>query len=194
MVAMRSLVSSQLLQASEKGVSTDTLTHSGKGEFNDGHSFSFLWKCRKNGTAKLMLTFLLCLINSPPQSAILDDIPPFLQANYQGDSVASDEAYYDGRVAETTTCREVHWINWHRYIGPVGVDPYFQKTPFTTQVRFLSGYTAKVQRGHFIQGSQVQSGSLSQALTVIGMAITLSYDNNPIKVGGLTNLHQDQGQ
>ena len=143
-----------------------------------------------------MLTFLLYLIKKPPpQSEILDSIPPLLKANYQADSVAVDEAYYDnGRVVETTRHMNIHWNNWRRYVGPVGVDPYLQRTPFTTRVRFLSGYAAKVRRGYFIQGHQVQSGSVSQALMAIGTKIVLAFRNNPIKAGGLTNLHQDCGK
>ena len=128
----------------------------------------------------------------PPQSEILDGIPPFLQANYQGDFVAADEAYYNGRVAETTQRMNLHWNNkWCPYVGSVGVDPYLQKILFTAQVWFLSGYTAKVRRGHVGQECQVQSGSVSQAPTAVGTTTALASGNNLVKVGALTNLHQD---
>ena len=48
-------------------------------------------------------------------------------------------------------------------------------------MRCLSGFAARVRTGCYGRGSQVQAGTVSQALTAIGKTISLAFDNNPVK-------------
>ena len=48
-------------------------------------------------------------------------------------------------------------------------------------MRYLSGFAGRVRIGYYGRGSQVQAGTVSQALTAIGKTISLALDNNPAK-------------
>jgi len=62
------------------------------------------------------------------------------------------------------------------------VDPYLQDTLFQEQVRVLTGFAAQCRTGFYGRGKQVQSGTVSTAVTSIGQTITLATNLNPTKV------------
>lgn len=70
----------------------------------------------------------------------------------------------------------------------MGVDPYLQDTPFTIQVRLLTGFAARVRTGYYGRGKQIQAGSVSNAITAIDQAIALATNTNPTKVVGSDHL------
>ena len=70
----------------------------------------------------------------------------------------------------------------------MGVDPYLQDTPFTTRVRLLSGFAARVRTGYYGRGKQVQAGSVSGAITSVGQEISLATNTNPTKIVGSDKL------
>jgi hypothetical protein len=67
---------------------------------------------------------------------------------------------------------------------PLGVDPYLDHTPFETRVRCLTGFAQQTRTGFYGQGQQVQSSTVSQAITVVGQTIVLAHNDNPTKVNG----------
>ena len=70
----------------------------------------------------------------------------------------------------------------------MGVDPYLQDTPFTTRIRLLSGFAARVRTGYYGCGKQVQAGSVSGAITSVGQEISLATNTNPTKIVGSDKL------
>jgi hypothetical protein len=64
------------------------------------------------------------------------------------------------------------------------VDPYLDHTPFQTQVRCLTGFAQQTQTGFYGQGQQVQSSTVSQAITAIGQTIVLARNDYPTNVNG----------
>jgi hypothetical protein len=64
------------------------------------------------------------------------------------------------------------------------VDPYLDHTPFETQVRCLTGFAQQTRTGFYGQGQQVQSSTVSQAITAVGQTIALARNDNPTKVNG----------
>jgi hypothetical protein len=74
------------------------------------------------------------------------------------------------------------------YVRPLGVDPFLQGTPYSTRVRCLSGFAARVRRGGFRRGREVKSETVSTALTAVGKEIALACNSNPTKLGGTEKL------
>jgi hypothetical protein len=68
------------------------------------------------------------------------------------------------------------------------VDLYLDHTPFETQVRCLTRFAQRTQTGFYGQGQQVQSRTVSQAITAIGQTIALACNDNPTKVNGSDNF------
>ena len=97
---------------------------------------------------------------------------------------AADAAFYAGRVEATTKNRESQYANWCAFVRPLGVDPALQDTPFNTRVRCLSGFAALTRSGYFGRGKQVQSGTVSSAITAVGKRINLAFGDNPTKTLG----------
>jgi hypothetical protein len=64
------------------------------------------------------------------------------------------------------------------------VDPYLQQTPFQTRVRCLTGFAAQTQTGYYCCRQQVQSSTVTGAITAIGQTIALACNDNPTKVMG----------
>jgi hypothetical protein len=64
----------------------------------------------------------------------------------------------------------------------LGVDPYLQETSFSTRMRVLSGFLARVRTGYYGQGKQVKNCTVSSALTAVGQTITMACNNNPTKI------------
>jgi hypothetical protein len=99
-----------------------------------------------------------------------------------------DEGYYAGQVVATTQNRKTHWANWTKYVQPLGLDPFLQGVCYTTKLRVLPGFVARVRRGLYGQGKQVQTGTIVGALTAIGQEILLACGENPTKVTGSIKL------
>jgi len=97
-------------------------------------------------------------------------------------------------VATTSQNRAVHWRNWVSYVRPLGVDPLLQGTPYSTQVRCLSGFAARVRCGAYGRGRTVKSDTVSTALSAVGKEIALACNGNPIKLGGSDKLLPRLGQ
>jgi hypothetical protein len=66
----------------------------------------------------------------------------------------------------------------------MGVDLYLQQVPFTKSVRCLTGCAATTQTGYYGKGRQVQSSTVTSAITAIGQTISLACNNNPTKIAG----------
>jgi hypothetical protein len=107
---------------------------------------------------------------------------------YESDFRTADEGFYDGRVAETTRKREAYWERWCAYCGPLGLDPYLQDVSYQHQMRAMSGFAARTRTGFYGQGRQVQSGTVSGALTAVGTTIAMARGVNPTKVDGSDKL------
>jgi hypothetical protein len=70
----------------------------------------------------------------------------------------------------------------------LGVDLYLQDTSFSTRMRILSGFLARVCTGFYGQGNQVKNCTVSSALTAIGQTIAMACNNNPTKMKGSNKL------
>ncbi len=114
----------------------------------------------------------------------MDGLPPQLRGGYARDFCLADDAFCSGQLEATAQVRATRWRNWCTYIQPLGVDPYLDHTPFDTQVRCLTGFAQQTQSGFYGRGRQVQSGTVSQAITAIGQTIALARNDNPTKVNG----------
>ena len=115
---------------------------------------------------------------------LLDSIPLRHKGDYAHDFCAADEGYYAGRVAATTQNRKTHWANWNKYVRPLGLDPYLQGVQYTTKVRVLTRFAARVQHGHYGRGKQVATGTVLGALTANRQEIALACGTNPTKNHG----------
>ena len=124
----------------------------------------------------------------PPQSGILDGLPARHKSDYARDFRAADEGYYAGRVAATTNNRKVHWANWTKYVRPLGLDPYLQGVQYTTKVRVLTGFAARVRQGYYGRGKRVATGTVVGAITAVGQEIALACGTNPTKITGSKKL------
>ena len=118
----------------------------------------------------------------------MDKLPPIFQNSYARDFRAADEGFRHGRVATTSQTRAVHWRNWVSYVRPLGVDPLLQGTPYSTQVRCLSGFAVRVRCGAYGRGRTVKSDTVSTALSAVGKEIALACNRNPTKLGGSDKL------
>ena len=103
---------------------------------------------------------------------------------YEDSFRVADEGYFNGRVAATRKNRETHWNNWCSYVSSLGVDPELQDEPFLLRQRTLSGFAGLSRTGHYGKGKQVQTGTVSSAITAIGQKITLVCGINPTKMVG----------
>jgi hypothetical protein len=88
--------------------------------------------------------------------------------DYARDFRAADEGYFFGRVVATSKNRQTHWANWMACVRPLGLDPYLQGVRYTTKVRVLTGFAARVRHGHYGRGKRVAAGMVIGALTAIG--------------------------
>ncbi len=68
------------------------------------------------------------------------------------------------------------------------MDPFLQGVRYTTKVRVLTGFIARVHRGLYRQGKQVQTGTVVGALTAIGQEIALACGKKTTKVNGSKKL------
>ncbi len=91
-------------------------------------------------------------------------------------------------MAATTKNRQTRWANRTAYVWPLGLDPYLQGVRYTTKVRALTGFAARVRHGYYSRGKRVAAGTVVGALTAIGQEIPLACGNNPKKVMGSGKL------
>ncbi len=118
----------------------------------------------------------------------MDNLPVRHKSDYTRDFCTADEGYYAGRVAATTNNRKTHWANWTRYVRPLGLDPYLQGTEYTTKVRVLTGFAARVRQGCYGRGKRVAAGTVIGAITAVGQEIALACGTNPTKTAGSKRL------
>jgi hypothetical protein len=107
-----------------------------------------------------------------------------LQCGYARDFRLADEAFRSGRLEATSNKREMRWKNWCAYVKHLGVDPYLQQTPYSKRVRCLTGFAARTRTGFYGQRRQVQSSTVTGAITAVGQTIALACNENPTKVLG----------
>ena len=125
---------------------------------------------------------------SPPATGLLDNLPLEHKSDYAHDSCIADAGYYAGQVAATTQNKQTRWTNWTSYVRPLGLDPFVQGVNYTTRVRTLTGFTARVRQGYYGRGKRVATGTVTGAITAVGQAIALVCGTNPTKVTGSKKL------
>jgi hypothetical protein len=96
----------------------------------------------------------------------------------------ADEAFCAGQLEATSKGRVARWRNWCAYVRPMGVDLYLQQVPFTKSVLCLTGFAARTRTRYYGKGQQVQSSTVTSAITAIGQTIFLACNNNPTKIAG----------
>mmetsp|Transcript_24953 Transcript_24953/g.44940 ORF Transcript_24953/g.44940 Transcript_24953/m.44940 type:complete len:447 (-) Transcript_24953:968-2308(-) len=121
-------------------------------------------------------------------SDLLDRLPAFQRPLYESVFRAADEAFVAGRVAASTKKREAQYANWCACVRPLGVGPLLQETPFHHRVRCLTGFGSLTRSGYFGKGKQVQSRTVSTAITAIGKTFALAHGINPTKTPGSDKL------
>ena len=114
----------------------------------------------------------------------MERVPPLLRDNYESDFRLADAGFYNGRVAETSTKRNILWTHWTNYIRPLGLDPLLQNTPYVTQVRALTGFAARVRTGYYGRGRQITAPAVNTAIRAVGTTIALATGSNPTKMRG----------
>ncbi len=118
----------------------------------------------------------------------MDHLPVWIKGDYVRDFRVADEGYHAGRVGATTKNRNTHWANWTRYVRPLGLDPYIQGIEYTTKVRALIGFAARVRQGLFGRGKRVATGTVVGTITAIGQEVALVCGQNPTKIAGSDKL------
>ncbi len=78
----------------------------------------------------------------------------------------------------------MRWQNWCAYVKHMGVDPYLQQVPYATRVRCLTGFAARTRTGFYGYGRQVQSSTVTGAITAVCQTIALACNENPTKILG----------
>ena len=78
----------------------------------------------------------------------------------------------------------MRWQNWCAYVKHMGVDPYLQQVPYATRVQCLTGFAARTRTGFYGYGRQVQSSTVTGAITAVGQTIALACNKNPTKILG----------
>ena len=114
----------------------------------------------------------------------MDGHPHRLQDSYACDFRLADEAFCAGRLAATSIARETCWRHWKTYLTPMGFDPHLQSTTFEQQIRSLTGFAQRTRTRYYAQGQQVQTATVTGAITAVGQTISLAIEHNPTKVIG----------
>ena len=108
---------------------------------------------------------------------------------YKSDFSIADEGYYNGRMETTTKKRKSAWDHWTAYVQPLGLDPLLQNTPYTLQVRAITGFAGRLRTGFYGRGRQITAPAVNSSITAIGTEIALATGTNPTKMnGGLDKL------
>ena len=111
----------------------------------------------------------------------MDRLPAFQKHLYESAFRIADAGYLNGRVAKTAEGRKTHWRNWVAFVTPLGMDPELQGINHAWRVRCLTGFAGLSRTGYFGRGKQVQSSTVSGAITAIGKTIALAQGINPTK-------------
>ncbi len=114
----------------------------------------------------------------------MDRLPPELRSGYARDFHLADEAFRAGCLEATANKREMRWQKWCTYVKHMGVDPYLQQVPYATRIQCLTGFAARTRTGFYGYGRQVQSSTVTGAITAVGQTITLACNENPTNVLG----------
>jgi hypothetical protein len=169
----------------QEDMPADTRPYPRCGKCPHGHTVALVWQHDGMGMQNgQQFTYPFQLKISPPKPGIVDNLTIRHRHDYARDFCTADEGYYAGQVAATTQNRETHWANWTTYVQPLGLDPFLQGVRYTTKVRVLTGFAARVCRGLYGQGKRVHTGTVVGALTAVGQDITPVCDKNPTKVTG----------
>jgi hypothetical protein len=94
------------------------------------------------------------------------------------------KSFCAGHLEATANKREMCWQNWCAYVKHLDMDLYLQQVPYATRVQCLTGFAARTQTGFYGYGRQVQSSTVTGAITAVGQTITLACNENPTKVIG----------
>ncbi len=108
------------------------------------------------------------LLFSPPQLELLDRFLPQSQNLCACDFGLTDAGHFNGQVEATTWGRDSCFAQLRFYVGPLGMDPYIQDTPFCQWFRVLTGFAARVHQQCYGQGKQVCAATISGAIIAIG--------------------------
>jgi hypothetical protein len=68
------------------------------------------------------------------------------------------------------------------------MDPFLQGVGYTTKVRVLTGFAARVRHGYYGRGKRIATGTVVGTLTAIGQGVALACGDNPTKVTGSKKL------
>jgi hypothetical protein len=159
--------------------------HCGQPKPDGQHTIPIIWQQTKMSfQTRRGFPNLYQLKISSPLSELVDSLPAHIRDSYLRDFRLADDAFHSGQFEATSRGRQKYWDNWQRYAAPLGVDPYLQDTSFSTQIRLLSRFAARVRTGYYGKGNQVKICTVSSALTAVGQTIALACDANPTKVRG----------
>ncbi len=118
------------------------------------------------------------------KSGLLERIPAIGRDMYARDFRSADDGFYNGRVEETTSKRNVAWQNWTAYVQPLGLDPFLQNTAYDHKVRAITGFAGRVRSGFYGRGRQITAPAVNSYLTAVGTTIALATGCNPTKMNG----------
>ncbi len=153
-----------------------TCTHPRCGSCPHGHTVLLVWQRERMGMQNQQwVTNPFQSKISSPKPGIVDGLPIWHRNDYARDFCTPDEGYYTGWVAATTQNWKPHWANWTKYVRPLGLDPFLQGVRYMTEVRVLTRFAARVRRGLYGWGKQVQTRMVIGALMAVGQEITLAW-------------------
>ena len=108
----------------------------------------------------------------------MDRLLPKPRGGYTRDFCLADEAFCAGRLEATVYKREMCWQNWCAYVKHLDMDPYLQQVPSPTRVQCLTGFAARTQAEFYRYRQQVQSSTVTGAITAVGQTIALACNKN----------------
>lgn len=117
----------------------------------------------------------------------MECIPALLRDSYASDFRIADAGFFyngRGRVVTTTTKRNLLQTHWTNYVQPLGLDPFLQKTPYTTKIQAISGFAGRMRTGYYGQRRQISAPAVTTAITAVGTTIALATGFNPTRMRG----------
>ena len=112
---------------------------------------------------------------------LLDRLQHSQRSEYEGYFSAADAAFWNGWVDSAQKGRKTCWKNWCYFVRPLWVEPWIQDTTYQQRVQCLTGFADCVRLGRYGWGKQVAIGTVSGALSDVGMTVALAYEVNPTK-------------
>ncbi len=70
----------------------------------------------------------------------------------------------------------------------MGLDPFLQGIEYTTRVRVITGFAARVRQGYYGRAKRVATGTVVGAIMAVGQEIALLCGTNPTMVTGSEKL------